>query len=269
MQDASNNRTVSGIDKALTLLEEISNHPEGLCLTDLVKHTGMAKTTLFRMLEILKTRHYVRLDGATERYHLDLKSFELGIKGIRNISLVEAAIPYLKKLSTLTQETCFLGVYHSGCVVYLYKSEGTLAIQTHAQLGSRLPAWCTGIGKALLAFQPQEEIDKVLSEPRRAFTEKTLVDRVALYEALADIRLRGFALDNEENEEGLTCVARPIFNFSGGVTGAISVAGPTHRMQRKLAEADRALAEATLALSRRLGYIVPPFAQNGCENAGE
>ncbi|MEI2265459.1 IclR family transcriptional regulator [Erwinia sp. CGal63] len=257
MPNPGDNRNASGIDKALTLLETISDHADGISLAELVKQTGMAKTTLFRMLEVLKARQYVMLDDATDRYHLDLKSFELSVKGMMNLSLVEVAIPFLKKLSALTQETCFLGVYRSGEVVYLYKSEGTLAIQTHAQLGSRLPAWCTGVGKALLAFQPAEEIDRVVSEPRQAFTEKTLVDRVALYDELAQIRLRGFALDNEENEEGLTCIARPIFNYSDGVTGAISVAGPTHRMQRKLKVVDLALAEIALTVSRRLGYIAP------------
>ncbi|VEI68251.1 Transcriptional regulator kdgR [Serratia rubidaea] len=245
----------SSIDKVLTLLEEIGDHPEGISLAALVKRTGIAKTTGFRILETLKERQYVMLDSATERYHLDLKSLELGIKGLMNVNLVEVSIPYLKKLSAKSEETCFLGVYNEGHVVYLYKSEGTLSIQTNAQLGARLPAYCTGIGKALLAFQPQEEIDRVLSKPLTAFTEKTLVDRVALYEVLADIRLKGYSLDNEENEEGLTCVARPIFNYTGSVVGALSVAGPTHRMQRKIERVNQELEQVCSLISRRLGYL--------------
>ena len=151
----------------------------------------------------------------------------------------------------------FLGVYNSSHVVYLYKSEGTLSIQTTAKLGARLPAYCTGIGKALLAFQPLEEIDRVLDKPLIKYTEKTVIDRMKLYEILADIRLKGYSLDDEENEEGLTCIARPIFNYTGNVIGAISVAGPTHRMLPKMERVNDELAYVCLHISRRLGYLEP------------
>jgi len=250
------NLNASGVDKVLTLLEVISDHSEGISLAELVKQTGIAKTTVFRTLETLKERQYVMLDNITERYHLDLKSLELGIKGLMNVNLVEVSIPYLKQLSAKTSETCFLGVYNSGYVVYLYKSEGTLSIQTNARLGARLPAWCTGIGKSLLAFQPQEEIDQVLKQPLTPFTENTIVDRVVLYETLADIRLKGYSLDNEESEEGLTCVARPVFNYTGSIIGAISVAGPTYRMLRKIDEVNEELGQVCSLISRRLGHVI-------------
>ncbi|KJM59650.1 transcriptional regulator [Pluralibacter gergoviae] len=245
----------SSADKVLTLLEHISDFPDGISLAALTRATGMAKTTAFRILERLRERQYVIQDGDTERYLLGLKSLELGMKGLMNANLVEVAIPYLKKLSAKTGETCFLGVYSGGHVVYLYKSEGTLSIQTNARLGARFPAYCTGIGKALLAYQPLAEIDAVLSQPLRAVTDKTLVDRVALYEALADIRLRGYSRDDEENEEGLTCIARPVFNYTDEIVGAISVAGPTHRVVPKIDEINRELEKVCTIISQRLGHI--------------
>jgi IclR family KDG regulon transcriptional repressor len=251
----SEQATTSNIDKVLTLLEAISDHSNGVTLSELSKQTGIAKTTVFRMLETLKGREYVMCDPQTERYMLDIKSLELGIKGLMNANLVEVSIPYLKKLSSRTNETCFLGVYNNGHVIYLYKSEGTLAIQTNAHLGSRMPSYCTGIGKALLAFQPQDEIDKVLKGPLIQHTDKTITNRVALYEALADIRLKGYSFDNEENEEGLTCVARPIFNYTDSVVGAISVAGPTGRMSLKLDMVIDELKNVCQTVSRRLGHI--------------
>ena len=245
----------SSADKVLTLLEHISDCPNGVSLAALTRATGMAKTTAFRILETLRERQYVIYDGDTERYLLGLKSLELGMKGLMNANLVEVAIPYLKKLSARTGETCFLGVYNAGHVVYLYKSEGTLSIQTNARLGARLPAYCTGIGKALLAFQPLAEIDAVLARPLAAVTASTIADRVTLYEALADIRLKGYAMDNEENEEGLSCIARPLFNYSDEVVGAISVAGPTPRMLAKIAETGEALAQVCSLISQRLGHL--------------
>lgn len=251
----NDNLNSSSIGKVLSLLEEISNHSNGISLAELTRNTQIAKTSAFRILEILKERQYVMLDSLTERYQLDLKSLELGIKGLMNVNLVEISIPYLKKLSTNTAETCFLGVYNSGYVVYLNKSEGTLSIQTNAKLGARLPAYCTGIGKALLAFQPQAEIDRVLSEPLPRITEHTITDRVTLYETLAEIRLKGYALDNQENEEGLTCIARPVFKLTGEIAGAISIAGPTRRMLGKIDAINEELALVCSTASRRLGHI--------------
>lgn len=245
----------SSIDKVLTILETVSNHPTGISLADLAKNTNIAKTTVFRILDTLKVREYVTLDSLTERYILDIKSLELGIKGLMNVNLVEVAIPYLKTLSSMTQETCFLGVYNSGYVVYLYKSEGTLSIQTNAHLGSRMPAYCTGIGKALLAHQSQEEIEQRLKEPLVQYTENTITSQNRLYEELTDIRSKGYSCDNEENEEGLTCVAKPIFNYTGKVIGAISVAGPTNRMKPKIDLAVEDLKNVCQVISRRLGYI--------------
>ena len=245
----------SSTDKVLSLLEVISDRSEGISLTELTQKTNIAKTTTFRILETLKERQYVIQDIATERYLLGLKSLELGMKGLMNVSLVEIAIPYLKKLSSKTAETCFLGVYNSGHVVYLYKSEGTLSIQTNARLGARLPAYCTGIGKALLAFQPLSEIDKVLNQKLPRITDKTIVDRVELYESLANIRLKGYSVDNEENEEGLTCVARPVFNYTDDIVGAISVAGPTNRIRPKIEEINQELSIVCSMISQRLGYL--------------
>lgn len=247
--------TNSNTGKVLTLLEEISSHSDGISLADLTKRTGIAKTTAFRILETLKERQYVTLDSITERYLLDLKTLELGMKGLMNVNLVEVSIPYLKKLSADTSETCFLGVYHDGFVVYLYKSEGTLSIQTNAKLGARMPAYCTGIGKALLAFQPVAEIDKVLSTPLIQLTGKTMTNRTQLFEHLMDIRLSGFSIDNEESEEGLSCVARPVFNYIGEVVGAISIAGPTHRIQHKMQTMNETLGLVCTMISRRLGHV--------------
>lgn len=243
------------IDKTLTILETISNYPDGISLSDIAKITDIAKTTTFRILESLKIREYVSVDNISEKYLLDIKALELGIKGLMNVNLVEVSIPYLKTLSSKTNETCFLGVYNNGYVIYLYKSEGTMSIQTNARLGSRMPAYCTGIGKALLAYQSLDEIDRVLNEKLEKITENTVIDRVKLYNVLADIRLQGHSFDHEENEEGLTCVARPLFNHTGGIVGAVSVAGPTYRMTPKLNLVIEELTQICQTISRRLGYI--------------
>lgn len=244
----------STIDKALTILEKISDHPNGISLSEISKITNIPKTTTFRILDTLKTREYVSIDDISEKYILDVKAFELGIKGLMNINLVEVSIPFLKILSNKTNETCFLGVYNNGQVIYLYKSEGTMSIQTNARLGSRIPAYCTGIGKALLAYQPIDEIERVLNGKLDKITDKTVVDKIELCNILANVRIQGHAFDHEENEEGLTCIAKPLFNHTGSIVAAISVAGPTYRMTSKLNLVIEELSLVCRTVSRRLGY---------------
>ncbi len=252
MQDKSNS---SNIDKTLTILEAISDSDKGISLAELTKVTKIPKTTTFRILESLKNREYVAYDEMSERYLLDIKSLELGIKGLLNVNLVDVSIPYLKSLSGITNETCFLGVYNQGYVIYLYKSEGTMSIQTNARLGSRMPAYCTGIGKALLAYQSLDEIDRILNQPLEKITENTIIEPITLFNTLARIRADGYSFDHEENEIGLTCVAKPIFNYTGNIVGAISVAGPTYRMEKKLDMVITNLQKVCVTISRQLGHI--------------
>ncbi|MBI0031174.1 transcriptional regulator [Gilliamella apicola] len=223
----------STLDNALTLLEIISHYSSGISLAEIVKLSRMAKTTVFRILDILKKRQYLCYDASTEKYFLDVKAFELGVKGLMNISLVGISIPFLKKLAAKLNETCFLAVYHDGSVIYLYKAEGELAVKTNSHIGSRMPVYCTGLGKSLLAYQPLVEINKVLSRPLVQFTSKTIVDREAIHNSLAKVCIDGYSMDDEEVEEGLTCIAVPIFIKQNKVVGAISVAGSSFRIIQK------------------------------------
>ncbi|WP_294615658.1 IclR family transcriptional regulator [uncultured Gilliamella sp.] len=223
----------STLDNALTLLEIISHYSSGISLAEIVKLSRMAKTTVYRILDILKKRQYLSYDVATEKYFLDVKAFELGVKGLMNISLVGISIPFLKRLAAKINETCFLAVYHDGSIIYLYKAEGALAVKTNSHIGSRMPVYCTGLGKSLLAYQPLVEINKVLSRPLVQFTSKTIIDREAIHNSLAKVCIDGYSIDDEEVEEGLTCIATPIFTKPNRVVGAISVAGSSFRIIQK------------------------------------
>lgn len=150
-----------------------------------------------------------------------------------NISLVGISIPFLKKLAAKLNETCFLAVYHDGSVIYLYKAEGELAVKTNSHIGSRMPVYCTGLGKSLLAYQPLVEINKVLSRPLVQFTSKTIVDREAIHNSLAKVCIDGYSMDDEEVEEGLTCIAVPIFIKQNQVVEAITIAGSSFRIIQK------------------------------------
>ncbi len=245
----------SGIDKTLSILEFISQNARGVSLADIVKSVGIPKTTAFRILEILLAREYVAWSQETEKYCIGLKTLEIGMSGLIGQDIVEISIPYLQELSATVGETSFLAVYNNGDVVYLYKAEGTQSILTTATLGSRRPAFCTALGKVILANLPIEESDRIFEKPLGKLTEKTVVDRIRLHEEFSDIRLNGYAIDDEGIEPGLYCLAAPIYNYTGGVVAAISISGPVKRVRENRQKIIDELQSIGGMISRRLGYV--------------
>lgn len=245
----------SSIDKTLSILEFVSQNEKGVSLSGIVKTLGIPKTTAFRILEILVAREYVNWNKENEKYYIGLKTLEIGLSGLIGQDIVEVSIPYLQELSSSVGETSFLAVYNSGDVVYLYKAEGTRSIVTTANLGSRRPAFCTALGKVILANLPIEESDRVFEKPLEKLTGKTEVNRIRLHEEFASIRLSGYATDDEGIEPGLYCVAAPIYNFTGGVIAAISVSGPVKRMNANCAKIVEELKSVAAVISKRLGYV--------------
>ena len=247
--------TTSAIDKAIAVLDVISNCAAGVTITDIIEATKLNKIIIKKILNTLLDREYVFLDEKSGKYTLGFKSLELGISSLVNVNIVDIAIPYVKSLSNTINETCFLGVYNSGNVVYLYKSEGNNAIHTSSNLGHMRPAYCTGLGRILLAHQSQDEIERILQSSLPQYTQKTITDSQQLNELLAKVRRENIAYDWEEVEEGLVCVASGIFNYSNEVVAALSIAGPSHRMHNQIEKCASLLKETTNLISKRLGYI--------------
>ena len=250
-----NEKLNSSIDKTLSLLEAISQNARGLSLADIVKSVGIPKTTAFRILEILTAREYVTWNPDNEKYYIGIKALEIGISGLVGQDIVDVSIPYLQELSLAVGETSFLAVYNNGDVVYLYKAEGTSSIQTTARLGSRRPAYCTALGKVILANLPIEETDRIFEKKLAKFTEKTVIDRIRLYEEFAHIRTDGYSVDDEGIEYGLYCLAVPVYNYTGGVIAAISVSGPIKRISESREKVIEELKGVGATISRRLGYV--------------
>ena len=245
----------SNIDKTLSILEILSEYKNGLSLAELIKLMDIPKTTLFRILEVLVAREYVTWRADNERYYSGIKTLEIGMRGLVGMDIVDVSIPYLQNLSAVVGETSFLAVYNNGDVVYLYKAEGNSSIQTTARLGSRRPAYCTALGKAILANLPMEETDRIFEKKLLKLTEKTIVERQRLQEEWAHIRANGYSVDDECVEYGVYCLAVPIYNYTGSVVAAISVSGPLQRMQDNKDTVVQELKNIGAVISRRLGYV--------------
>lgn len=249
-------QSIQSVQRALSILEILRNHPDGLGVTEISNRLDVAKSTAFRLLFSLLEEGYVQKDNQTDQYRLGLKLLQLGNEVAKSMDLRRVATPYLKKLVDLTGETTHLAIYEKGEVVYIDKLESSATIRMYSQVGLRAPAHCTGLGKAMLSGLPDEEIDRVIeTKGLQKFTETTLITRGQLMKALKEANGNGYAFDDEEHERGVRCAAAPIFNFENKVVGGISVAGPTTRIsQERMRQIGPQVRQIALEISREMGF---------------
>ncbi|WP_027286030.1 IclR family transcriptional regulator [Rubritepida flocculans] len=223
-------------------------------LAELAAELGQSKPTLFRVLHTLEAAGYLAKDGAG-RYAPGLALHALGASAVRQEQLRWQSLPPLQVLAEETGETVHVGILHEGEVVTVQVVEGTHALRMHARVGKRGPAHASALGKALLAYLPDAELEAILARhglPR--FTPRTLATPEALREALHRIRQQGWAPDDEELEPGLRCLAAPITDHTGRPSAALGLSAPAARMDaaRREALVPRVKA-AALQVSRMLG----------------
>jgi len=247
---------LKALDKSLAILEILSQESSPLSIAELSERLGIYPSTIHRILDTLRYWGYVEQDPVTQRYQLGLKVLELGTAKLRGMELVKEAASYLKELREQSNETVHLAVLDEGEVLYLDKEESPQSIRMVSQVGRRLPAHCTGLGKALLANLDEEEQEKIIEEkglPR--FTESTITDKKKLREELSKVGHQGFAEDRGEHEQDVHCLAAPIKDHSGEVIAAISVSLPSFRMNAsKRRKLKQTLIQMGENISKRLGY---------------
>jgi len=200
-------------------------------LSDLAAHLGQSKATVFRVLHTLEQFGYLAKDAASGRYALGLRLHALGSSAMRNEQLRWQSLPPLQDLAEGTGETVHVGILHDGVVVTVQIVEGTRAVRMHSVVGKRSPAHASALGKVLLAYLPDAEVDGIVAQRGLArFTPNTITEAGTLREALHRARLDGFARDEEEIEIGLRCLAVPITDSTGRPTAALAVSAPAARM---------------------------------------
>jgi DNA-binding IclR family transcriptional regulator len=252
--------TVDAAAKALELLSVFSFREPRLSLADLAMRTGIPRATAFRLLSTLEQSGFlVKVHGA---YQLGIKCFVLGNIVAGGLDLRETAHPHLVALRDSTRETTQIAILDHWQVVYLERMLSPLpAGFMRSRAGAILPAYCTGLGKTLLAFRPDAEVaDWAATQRFPALTPRTITSARRLMKDLRGIRERGYGLDEEEREKGVCCIAAPVRNHTGEVVAAISVAGPRQRMPRELAGSDVASAVVDTAnvISIDMGFIERP-----------
>ncbi len=247
---------LSSVANAIRLTKAFSEQEYEMGISALAGRLGLAKSTVHRLATTLVEYDMLEQNRETGKYRLGLAFFELGTLVRRKMDVTTEAQGEIHALADSSGETVQLAILDHLTVLYIRIRESRQAVRLSSGLGSRAPAHCTGVGKALLAFQPPEIVQQVIDNGLKRYTENTITEPEKLRAELASIRARGYAIDDEEIEVGLRCVAAPIRDHSGHVVAAISVAAPVQRMSKKQVQASiPSVVAAAENISRRLGYI--------------
>ncbi|MFJ2116225.1 MULTISPECIES: IclR family transcriptional regulator [unclassified Streptomyces] len=218
----------TAVDKALVLLKSLAEEDRDIGVSELARRARLTKSTAFRLLGILQRNELVERVGSN--YRLGVQLFDIGnhVYGPNSALLQERLLPHLADLYVLTHETVHLALLRGTKIVYIDKIRGHRAARSPSRIGARLPAYSTGVGKALLAFD-HDAAEAAIAEGLPARTEYTLTDPDRFRAELRHIREEGIAYDRQEAALGLACVAVPVMGPGGRPVAALSVAGASHR----------------------------------------
>jgi DNA-binding IclR family transcriptional regulator len=219
----------SSLGRADAILSAFDEQHPTLSLTGIMDHTGLPKTTVYRAIEKMLELGWLEHDG--ERYSIGSRLFEMASLTRLRMNLRESALPHLEHLYEATHETVHLAVLDGHQVLYVEKISGHSPATDVSRVGGRMPAHCTGVGKALLAFQGPELTAAVIEAGLAARTPTTITTPDRLCAELERVRADGVAFDREECDPGVVCVAAPVLGPGDACVGAVSVTGPAARLQ--------------------------------------
>jgi IclR family acetate operon transcriptional repressor len=247
------------LTRALSLLERLSETPDGLNLTDLSYQLGMPTATVHRLLNTFEEFNFVEQDAEQGLWFIGLKAFTVGNAFVHRRDFVASARPHMHALVELCGETVNLGVIDDGEAVFISQVESREVMRMIVRLGSRSPIHASGVGKALLAYMTEQRVAQILQYRGLAhYTERSIVNPTQLYAELQNIRYLGYALDDEEQAIGLRCVASAIFDENGQTLAAISLSGPKARItDNRLDELGIAVRQTADEITRTLGGYRP------------
>jgi IclR family transcriptional regulator, KDG regulon repressor len=256
MLKSTPNYPIKVLTKTFAVLEVLLEHRFPMNMSEISEKLNFCPSTVHRILDTLKYGGYVEQNPDTQKYQLGLKLIELGMAKINQIDLVKEARPFLKELAKKCNETVHLAILEDTNVLYLAKEESSQTIRMISYVGRRGPLHCTALGKVLLAFLPLEERNKLLDRLELfKLTENTITDRGQLETELNTIVQKGFAMDREENEKDVRCVAAPVKDYKERITAAVSISSPAYRVnQKNQNHLKEYLIAACQKISSRLGY---------------
>lgn len=227
-------KTGGTVGKALKVLDEIAAYGRPVRFYEVLADSPHPKATLYRLLRTLTAQGMLSYDEGRQVYSLGMRLVRLAHAAWRQSSLAPIAKPFLFELSEKFGETVHLAQLDNGQVLYVDKINAKSPVEMYSQAGKVGPAYCTGVGKAMLAFLPDAALAHAIEQQAfHAYSQATLTSAETLRKELDQIRKNGFALDREEHEPGIICIAVPILSPNGRMIGGLSVTSPTNRYTLK------------------------------------
>lgn len=255
--DKETSAGVQSVARIFALIEVLCAHPKGASLQTVSAESGLPKSTAHRLLSSLVSLGYAVQDSVTTHYRLTLKMFELSSGIVNDMDILPVARYHLDRLSRDADEAVHLVVQDGADIVYVYKADaGTNGMRMSSHVGLRIPMYCTGVGKAILATQSYTDAERVWKKSNiRALTPHTITSFDAFVESLRRVRADGYAVDDEENELGIRCVALAVPGIRGRAEAAFSISGLAARMtDERIGELARLGIRARQDILRDLGW---------------
>lgn len=249
---------IQALDRALKIVDLFDDHRMEYKLSEISSAMNLHKSTVHALLKTLQVHRYIVQDEQSGKYRLGMRFVEKGQLLLNHFDIREIARPHLRALSAATGQTTHLVIMDGKEGIYIDKVEGQKAAIRYSRIGRRVHLHSSAVGKVLAAFQPEEERMQLLAG--YAFvkhTDKTIDNFQAFAEELEQVRKKGYAIDNEENEPGVRCAAAPIYNHNGQVIAALSVSTMVaHVDDDELARLIAQLRQENGEISRQLGYRI-------------
>lgn len=246
---------VRAVERALQILNCFDDAHSERGVSEIAEAVGLHKATAHRIITTLFNFGYLERASDGQKYRLGIQLATLGSRVVDRMDIRGEALPYMEELVGQWNEACDLGIFDRGSVFYIEVLHDNHALKISAAVGQTLPAHCTASGKMFLAHLPSVELEKILKQPLVSYTENTLSSPIELRKQLEEIRQQGYAIDNEEYEEGICSIAAPIRNQRGRVVAVLSMPTPTNRMTpNRLHKIAESLMAAAQKISYRLGW---------------
>ena len=224
-------KNIQSLERAFSILELFEETNQKMSVKEISSALNLSKSTVFGLINTLSNLGYLIQDRETLKYNLGYKILALGSAVSLNDMIANAASRHLQTVSDKFQETTLCVVEENDFVVYIAKQESSSSITLKTRIGTKKELYCTGVGKCYLAFMDKEKAEHILERGLEAKTDGTITDANKMWEELEEINRRGYAVDNEEYETGICCVAVPVFNGKNEVISSISLTGPIFRMK--------------------------------------
>jgi DNA-binding IclR family transcriptional regulator len=241
---------IQSLGRGLKILNILGQSPDGSSITELAEYLQVDKASASRLVSTLSSYGYVERDATTRRVHLGSQVVSLSRSVLARLPLRTAAKPFLHQLMEETSECAHLAVLANGKVLYIDQEESPATLRVNAQVGTMNPLHCTALGKVLLAFG-----EAAIPETLERYTAHTITSKKNLRRHLEEVRQAGYAIDDEEFDVDVRCIAVPVFDFRGKVVGSIGISGPGSRLSlEKLPKVAVKVVEIGRSLSDRMAF---------------